>query len=151
MENNLTSAIGSAPETDKITLYAIWNPVSEYMPCVISAVFMIPTGSSVSRQCSFGSRDGILERNFQQSFLGKTRVFSDSIICLVFYPHLSVLQNAIHEKIRVFFFRGFFCKDFKNVVFFEIRQQKGLRIAWSKRLLLNQCPEFDLRLFVAKH
>jgi hypothetical protein len=30
----------------------------------------------------------------------------------VFYPHFSVLHNAIHEKTRVFLFRGFFWKDY---------------------------------------
>ncbi len=34
--------------------------------------------------------------------------------CLVFYPHFSVLQNAIHESTKVFLFHGFFCKDYLN-------------------------------------
>ncbi len=33
-----------------------------------------------------------------------------------FYPHFSVLQNAIHEKTRVFLFHGFFVRIFKTRV-----------------------------------
>ncbi len=50
-------------------------------------------------------------------FLGIYWVFSDSSFCLVFYPHFSLLQNAVHEKNRVFLFRGFFKPEkvfFKN-------------------------------------
>jgi hypothetical protein len=38
-----------------------------------------------------------LSDNFQSRFWAKTRVFSDSNFCLVFYTHYSVLQIAIHE------------------------------------------------------
>jgi hypothetical protein len=31
-----------------------------------------------------------------------------------FYPHFSVLQNAIHEHVRVFLFRGFCVRIFKT-------------------------------------
>jgi hypothetical protein len=35
--------------------------------------------------------------NFQSRFCAKTRAFSDSNFCLVFYPHNSVLQNATYS------------------------------------------------------
>jgi hypothetical protein len=60
-------------------------------------------------------------------FLGKnSSVSSDSSFNLVFYPHFSVLQNAIHEKTLVFLFSGFFLqgplKPEKSTFFFKIRQ-----------------------------
>jgi hypothetical protein len=58
---------------------------------------------------------------FSRVFWALTRVFSDKIFCLVFYPHFSVLQTAIHEYTWIFLFRGFFVKIFKpekNMVFF---------------------------------
>jgi hypothetical protein len=34
--------------------------------------------------------------------------------CMIFYPHFSFLQNAIHEKPRIFLFRGLFLRCFKT-------------------------------------
>ncbi len=59
--------------------------------------------------------DRILEQPFQSRFWGiNSRVFSVSSFCLFFYPHFSVLQNAIHKKTRVFLISGFFVGNFKN-------------------------------------
>ncbi len=79
------------------------------------------------------TRDGILERHFQSKFICiissllrleflsgflpayfySTKCYSwqdsDLSFCLVLYPHFFILQNAIHEKTRVFLSRGFFC------------------------------------------
>ncbi len=85
-------------------------------------------------------RDGILELNF----LSRLQCINSGLLrlefCLVFQPHFYVLQNAGHEKTRVFLFRRFFC-----MVFFK-GHQKGLWIAWSKKthLLLNDVQEFYL-------
>ncbi len=79
---------------------------------------------------------------FSWGFWTLTRVFSDSSFCLVFYPHFSVLQIAIHELTRVFLFRGFFVKIFKA------REEYGFHWnphceyhgAKDSTLLLNRCP-----------
>jgi hypothetical protein len=42
-------------------------------------------------------RDGILERHFQTRFLGIYSSLLRIEFFLVFYPHFSVPQNAIHE------------------------------------------------------
>ncbi len=36
------------------------------------------------------------------------------VICPVFYPHFSVLQNAIHERLEFPCFAGSFVKMFKT-------------------------------------
>ncbi len=41
------------------------------------------------------------------------------VFCLVFYLHFSIPQNAIHEKIWAFLFRGFFVRILK------IREESG--------------------------
>jgi hypothetical protein len=42
-----------------------------------------------------------LKGMFGRRFCAHSQVFSDLSFCLVFYPHFFILQNAIHEQIRV--------------------------------------------------
>ncbi len=51
---------------------------------------------------------------FSQGYLAYTWVLSNSSFCLVFYPHFSFLQNAIHEYTRVFKTRVWEYGFFKN-------------------------------------
>ncbi len=44
---------------------------------------------------------------FSQGFWAQTRVLSDSSFYLVFYPHFSFLQNAIHKQSQFFLFSEF--------------------------------------------
>ena len=39
---------------------------------------------------------------FSRGFWAYTRVFQDSSFFLVFYHHFAILQNTVHEYIRVF-------------------------------------------------
>jgi hypothetical protein len=84
---------------------------------------------------------------FGTGFLDITRVFSDSNICLVFYP-LFPLYKMIFMTWTDFFFRRFTSRIFKireEYGIFLIRQYKRLWIAWSK--ILESFFKFDVHEF----
>jgi hypothetical protein len=74
---------------------------------------------------------------FSRGFWAKTRVFSDSSFCLVFYRHHPFNKMLFMNRLEISCFADFL-KDFLNQgrVWFSlksVRQLKGLWIAWSTK------------------
>ncbi len=128
----------SAPGLSDVSLKFSWSQLQNMWICVTSVV-------NFNQRChriSWSSNYSTTERSqsntsaemeffngiFSRVFWAYTRVFQDSSFFLVFYHHFAILQNTVHEYIRVFL------KCFANFFVFEKHGAK------YSRLLLIWCP-----------